>query len=321
MSSLTIHPKADPPREVEAALDRCVCYPSEEVTFFVRGPQKEGEATIFIKLPGSVEVLSNGVENAQDVRLHTYGGSNSHFFSLSADMRKHPEFQIRVRTSGLKIDHYLVFSAWAADSAAPDDEIPDSAARVRLAIKTNAAFLRYLPEIYSYDNFMNRFLMFFESFWKPINQQIGQIEYYFDPDLTPEAFLPWLGTWVGLKTDPSFPREKRREMIKDALPFYKYRGTLQSLKDYLEFYSSGKVTIRELKAENMILGEETRLGEGIALGHENRPNTVEIQVSITREELTRTGFDKNTYTQKLQELTRTIVPAHTIYHIQLNVAN
>ena len=319
MSSLTVTPTYKTP-EVELALDRCVCYPSEEVKLYIRCSRDSESQTIFIRVPELAEIIESGTETNLPLTMHSFkSGEGSSLFSVTLNAGIQ-EFYIKFRVSSLGLGLYIVFSAWCGDRMR-GDEIPENAAQVRLAVKPHAEYMRYLPELYAYDNFMNRFLMLFESFWKPINQQIGQAECYFDPMLTPESFLPWLGSWVGMRYDDTFPKDKLRERVKNAIAFQRSGGTVGSLIYYLEAYSGGKAEIRELKADNMVLGSGTKLGEGIALGSDNRPNTVEIRLTISQQELVRTGFTRETYIKKVNALTREVVPAHTIYKIILNIKN
>ena len=39
------------------------------------------------------------------------------------------------------------------------------------------------------------------------------LEYYIDPALAPSDFLDWLGSWVGILLDESWPVERRRDAI------------------------------------------------------------------------------------------------------------
>ena len=80
-------------------------------------------------------------------------------------------------------------------------------------------------------------------------------------------------------------------------------------------YSSGQVSITERKAKNFILGETSLLGESIALGSNNQPNSVYIRIKAPKTELDRTGFSEEVYKQKLISLTREIVPAHTVFDL------
>lgn len=310
--------KADLPDEpsLDIALDRYTCYPPESAVLSVRSPQDEGEVTVFIKIPETAEILGVDSDGSKPVQLKSYPSPDGQLISLTGDASGMTEFRLTVKPGNIFMAHYLTFSAWLPGKKS--EKMPEDAARVRLTVKPNAEYLRYLPEIYSEDEFMNRYLMFFESFWKPISQQIGQMECYFDPDLTPEVFLPWLASWVGQEIDETFPKERVRDLIRMAIPFSHSRGTTGSLVSFLEMYSGGKVTVKELKAENMVLGADTHLGEGIALGDKNQPNTIEIILTVPTSELIRTGFTEEKYKKKIESFIRRIVPAHTIFTLKCN---
>lgn len=108
--------------------------------------------------------------------------------------------------------------------------------------------LDYLPAIYS-DNdtmqmggfeaasFLNGFLSIFDSIWAPLERQIDELYAYFDPHLTPSAFLPWLGSWVGLSLDENWPVARQRMLIRNAVDLYLRRGTPSELCDYLTLYT------------------------------------------------------------------------------------
>lgn len=314
--------ESTPDQNLTLALDRYVCYPMETVTLFARlTVPRLNHALINLKLPQMTEMLSiglSGVENC-DLSVLNSGDEGS---VLTVPLYKYlqagesAELRMQVRLHSLELDHYINFSAWLSDADSDSEApgvIPVSASRITLAVKAHATYLRYLPEIYSYDDFMNRFLMFFESFWKPINQQVAQVENYFDPEITPEAFIPWLASWVGLKIDDSFPKERIRQLLKSAIDFYHCRGTLHSLQLFLELYSGGEVSVKELKAHNLTLGKDARLGEGVALGRANQPGTVCVTLKASKKELERTGFSSEIYSQKISQFIRGIVPAHTIF--------
>ncbi|MFN8499767.1 MAG: phage tail protein [Anaerolineae bacterium] len=108
--------------------------------------------------------------------------------------------------------------------------------------------LDYLPSIYSdsdmiqmagFDSraFLNGFLLIFDSIWMPLERQIDELFAYFDPHLTPEEFLPWLGGWLGLSLDENWPAERQRMFIQQAVDLYLRRGTAGELRDYLTLYT------------------------------------------------------------------------------------
>ena len=309
----------------ELALDRNVCYPMEMVCLSVRVRMDNPAKTLLcVHFPQKTEIKSvrlDGNEEFITVYTREYDGT-----LLTVPLEKYLEpgesgdFLIDVRLNTLPINHYLSFCAWmAADlpDVKPGGSFtdPKGSRAIDLAVKSHAEYLRYLPEIYNYDDFINRFLMMFESFWKPINQQITQDEYYFDPDFTPESFLKWLASWVGMEIDETFPKDRIRQLVRNAIPFFHCRGTAYSLKMFLELYSGGKVEIREMKAQNMVIGGAMGIGDGMALGMNNKPNTVLVNMKVPSSELERTGFTKEKYEKKIQTFIRGIVPAHTVFSL------
>ena len=63
----------------------------------------------------------------------------------------------------------------------------------------------------------------------------------------------------------------------------------------------------------MVIGSSMGLGDGLALGMENKPNTVIVEMNVPSSELGRTGFTKEKYALKIKEFIRDIVPAHTVF--------
>ena len=309
----------------ELALDRYVCYPMESVTFSVRVRMETPMRTILcIHLPKKTEIELIHMDGVDDNMLSVYSRDfDGRFLSIQLSKYLSPGqttvVSIRVCLQTIMMNHYMTFSAWLAPDV-PDfyDDFfvpPKNSRSIDLMVKANAVYLQYLPELYSYDDFMNRFLMMFESFWKPISQQISQGEVYYDSQLTPDEFLNWLASWVGMEIDETFPKSRIRELIKNAIPFYHSRGTAESLRYFLEMYSGGKVEIVERKAHNMILGGQMGLGDGLALGLDNKPNTVLVTMTIPVSELERTGFTKEKYARKIKSFIRNIVPAHTVFSL------
>ena len=109
----------------------------------------------------------------------------------------------------------------------------------------NSSLLKYLPNTYADYDFMGGFLNIFEALWQPLDRQIDQLYAYFDPQLTPAEFLPWLGTWVDLVLDENWPEIRRRALIENAADLYRRRGTAGALRDYLAIYLGTTPTIVE----------------------------------------------------------------------------
>lgn len=103
-------------------------------------------------------------------------------------------------------------------------------------VRERSELLRYLPNIYADHPFMERLLCIFEQVWGPIVRQIDYLYAYFDPNLTPADFLPWLGYWVDVILDENWPEERQRELISRAADLYRRGGTPAGLRDYLSIY-------------------------------------------------------------------------------------
>ena len=222
------------------------------------------------------------------------------------------DIQIGARLQTFHANQHLLVDARLV---IPAEAVTLDEASLRLTVYGQAKYLQYLPEIYEGDDFTSRFLMLFESFWKPINEQIEQVDNYFDPDLTPPEFIPWLASWVGLPVDDSIPLDRMRALLRNAIPLFQRRGTRQALQTYLEIYTSGQVEIVERRAANFVLGASATLGNEIALGTANRPNTVQIRLRIPQSELERSRYSAQTYQRKMTEIVRSIIPAHVLYEV------
>lgn len=306
-------------------LDRYVCYPMEAVTLSIKARlETPTRPLLCIHLPQNTSVEWVRMDGIDENMLRVYSGN---YFGtlLSIPLGNYMSpgstciVQVRIRLNTIFMNHMLSFCVWMA-SDLPERNTdffvePKGSRSIELTVKNSANYLNFLPEVYNYDDFINRFLMMFESFWKPVNQQISQIENYFDPDLTPDVLLPWLATWVGMEIDESFPKDRIRRLIKTAIPFFQSRGTAQSLKMFLEMYSGGQVDVRERKAHNMLIGGPMGLGDGIALGVENKPNTIMVTMNVPSSELERTGFTEEKYSAKIKSFIRQIVPAHTVFSL------
>ena len=216
------------------------------------------------------------------------------------------DVHVRIHTT-LPIDQYLIAEAMLVNGKA---EILASES-VQVAVYGKSKSLQYLPELYYNDDFTSRFLMLFESFWKPITKQIDQVDAYFDPDLTPPEFVPWLASWLGLPIDTSLPIDRIRTLLKKAIMLYQYRGTHRALQTYLEIYTAGNVEIEEQRAKNFVLGRNSALGVDVALGTDNHPSAIIVKLQLAEDELERNQYSKEMYHRKLTEVIRAMIPAHT----------
>jgi phage tail-like protein len=119
-------------------------------------------------------------------------------------------------------------------TGAPGPRWPDAPLGVP---DTRSTYLEYLPGIYQDSEFLARFLLIFEHIFSPIARTSGSTWVYFDVNHTPNEFLPWLGSWIGLVLDARVPEENRREIIRQAPELYRWRGTRRGLRHFLHLFT------------------------------------------------------------------------------------
>ena len=120
-----------------------------------------------------------------------------------------------------------------------------------------STYLKYLPALYSADDFMGRFLLIFESILGPIERTVENLPYYFDAQLTPPEMLPWLASWLGLVLDERWPEARRRALIRAAVELYQWRGTHRGLSEFLRLYTGVTPEIIEADPRRQTLTEDT----------------------------------------------------------------
>ena len=102
------------------------------------------------------------------------------------------------------------------------------------------SYLRYLPAIYREDErsaaFLERFLSLFESEFVGIGEEVEGITRFLDAEGVPESYLAWLGSWIGVETDETWPEGVARAFLARAPELFKSRGTREGLLEVLELY-------------------------------------------------------------------------------------
>ena len=102
-----------------------------------------------------------------------------------------------------------------------------------------------LPAIYHDDDFAQRFLSALDDVLAPIFSTLDNFATYLDPDLTPDDFLDWLATWVGIGLDDTWDEARRREVVARAVELYRMRGTAAGLAAQVGIQTGGDVEIIE----------------------------------------------------------------------------
>ena len=172
-----------------------------------------------------------------------------------------------------------------------------------------SSYLQYLPAVYRRDEFIGRFLHIFEDIIQPIEAAVGNIPYYFDSGVTPEPFLPWLASWLGLVLNERWPVGRRRELIKSAVELYRWRGTKKGLREFLRIYTGVVPQITE-----PVIGPKAKLDPGTKLGvnaYLGGGESFTFTVTIAAKDLAEVDVD----------IVRAIIegqkPAHTTYTLKV----
>lgn len=306
------------PAKINHVADRSHRYPGEELVFYTLPSAPPGAAGLRarVSLPEGLELIEFVPQSG--VRVYEESGG----LELEWDLGEEgTEYATRTRVKPAEYERSLACRASLLD--ADGQELDSETAQVRIAARSS--YMAYLPELYHENDFLNRLLMLFESFWKPIEGQISQPDVYFDPKLAPEEFLPWMASWVGIAWDESLPADRKRDLLGSAVGLYQSRGTRQALIDYLQLYTHGEVEIAEHRAQNFVLGRSAPLGRTIALGMNNLPHSFIVRVRISRAEQERRLAEGQTnpeklYRQRLEAIIAANKPAHTTFDLQLQIA-
>jgi phage tail-like protein len=106
---------------------------------------------------------------------------------------------------------------------------------------------RYLPGTYGSDvaagEFTDRFLAIFDRTFRGIESTVDWQAHFYDPLSAPaddhdrrNDFLSWLGTWIGVTLDRSWPIARRRRYLKMVGKLLPLRGTLPGLRKNLQLF-------------------------------------------------------------------------------------
>lgn len=183
-----------------------------------------------------------------------------------------------------------------------------------------STYQQYLPAILQQDVFIGKFLLAFEKILSglketPSQEQIitaktenipgleeilDKIHIYFNPDKTPEEFLPWLAGWVALSLRDDWEVKVKRQFIQQIVRLYRLRGTKQGLIEILQIY-----------LENSGFGKSVEVFDEF----DNFPNYFQVQLTLN-------DRDPDKYWRQAK-IAKAIIdlekPAHTFYTLKIQV--
>lgn len=298
-------------------------YPGEKVTLFIRVDVREAvsDLTLTVRLPGSL-VLENYwnsyQQNGQAVYVNDDSRANQLIWSLKGELSVGTRYEYRlIATVG---PTYRATELTSRVSLRSNSGIIIGQETVTINVLAKGQYLRYLPVLYEDDHLMSRFLMLFESFWSPIESQINNVHYYFDPRVTPSNFLPWLASWLDLSLDEYWTEAQLRQLIRWAIALHRSRGTKWGLLKYLEIYTGQHAEIIEHRAKNFVLGPDIRIGPGIALGRGNVPHTFSVRLRLPAldiEDEQERNRQERIRRRTIESIIEMQKPAHTVYTLYL----
>ena len=87
--------------------------------------------------------------------------------------------------------------------------------------------------------FLDRFLSYFDTVFAEITTHNRDIATLFDPDIVPasDGFLAWLGAWFDLQFLAEWSEATRREMIREAITYFRMRGTVDGLRRIVQWHT------------------------------------------------------------------------------------
>lgn len=94
-----------------------------------------------------------------------------------------------------------------------------------------------LPAIYLDDPFTARFSLAFDDSLASVILTLDNLGSYVDPALAPRDFVEWLAGWVGFPIGETWPEDRSRELVANAVELYRWRGTVKGLRDLLAVYT------------------------------------------------------------------------------------
>ena len=94
-----------------------------------------------------------------------------------------------------------------------------------------------LPGALQDDKFLVELVDALDSVFAPVHLVLDCLDAYFDPRLAPSDFLEWLANWVAVTLDETWSEERKRELVRRAIPLYRTRGTLNGLLERVRIYA------------------------------------------------------------------------------------
>jgi phage tail-like protein len=128
-----------------------------------------------------------------------------------------------------------------------------------------SSLAQYLPRVHREGDFLNRFLMIFQSVLDPIEQRIDGSHHHLDPAVTPAQNLDWLASWIGLPLPAGTSESIKRDLLRRAIELYKWKGTRRAMREEIALRTGARALVVE-NFDGMRLGHDAAMGLNTQLG-------------------------------------------------------
>lgn len=106
--------------------------------------------------------------------------------------------------------------------------------------------LAQLPMGMLEDDFFTRFVRIFQTVASTYLDGVDNLDHVVDPTVAPTPFVPYLGSWIGVRSiDPSLPEALQRRIVQESSAILAWRGTRKGLVRFLELVCDGPVQVTE----------------------------------------------------------------------------
>lgn len=106
--------------------------------------------------------------------------------------------------------------------------------------------LAQLPMGMLEDDFFCRFVRIFQEVSGTYLDNLDSLDHLVDPSVAPTPFVPYLGSWLGVRSiDPSLDDRRQRQIVMAASTQLAWRGTRRGLVQFLELICDGPVEVTE----------------------------------------------------------------------------
>lgn len=177
--------------------------------------------------------------------------------------------------------------------------------------------LHDLPALFQQDaqsaDFLDRFLSYFDSGLDEVAGLAARLPALLDPYATDPAFIAWLGSWFDLSFQAALPDATRREMIAQAIPYFRQRGTVAGLRRILQWHTGLTGDLPQVIEHYRLSGfDAPPVVAGDPLGDPSGANahrfTVFLPSAVVPDDGTR---------RRLDRLIAASIPAHTGYDLRI----